>query len=451
MSAVSLARELPRDHDAEWSVLGGVLVDNNRLADVAGWLLPEHFTQHWAALVYTAMLALAKANAPIDYITVKRELGEDFSEVGVERLSKIGDGFPRATNVERYGRILVDIWRRREAVAKASEVIDAALMSGAEADDVIAVAQESFFHLAAGRRGDTVWTAEQMTADLFKDLEELETRGHTISGLSTGVPDLDEMTFGLQPGELVIIGARPSVGKSALAAQIALHAAQRTTVLFCSLEMKHRSIWRRAMFNLANVDGFKFTRGHLRGEQSVYSKIAHAMEKLRPLQFSLDEQPGQTSVDIRSRAQQIKLRHGLGLVVVDYLQLMRPSDPANARKQNRTQVVGEMTWDLKEMAMALGVPVIALSQLRRSENKPTMSDLRESGDIEAHADIILLLHCRETKEQRDNLEIGQPTHVEVIVEKQRGNPTGLITLLNYRESFRFVSLSNNEWSACRES
>jgi replicative DNA helicase len=453
MSSVTLSRDLPRAVEAEASVLGGVIVENNRLADVAGWLKAEHFTQHWAGLVFRAMVSLAKSNTPIDYITVKQELGPAMSDVGIERLSKLGDGVPRSTNVEYYARLVLDVWRRREAIAKATQVIEAALELGAEADDVIAKGQESFFRLASTRRSETLWTAGQMTSDIFKEFESLEQRDHEISGLSTGIRDLDDMTFGLQPGELVVIGARPSVGKTGIALQVAMHAASEGHVLFCSLEMGHRSVWRRAVFNTAKVDGFSYQRGRLKGDQTVYTRIAHALEVLRPLRFTLDEQPGMTSVDVRSRAQQIQLRHGLSLVVVDYLQLMRPSDPVAAKKQNRTQIVGEMAWDLKETARTLGVPVIALSQLTRmadEKTKPTMAQLRESGDIEAHADIILLMHRRETRAQLDDLEIGQPTHVELLVEKQRGNPTGMITLLNFRESYRFVSLAQHEGDLVRE-
>lgn len=444
MSRVALRGDLPRSVDAEASVLGGVIVDNKRLADVAGWLLVEHFAQEWAGLVFAAMLQLAKTDQPIDHITVKQALGPNFGAVGIERLSRLGDGVPRGLNVEHYGRIVVDHARRRDAIQRATEVIEAAMAPGAKADDVIGTAQESFFRLASTKRGDTVWSAQQMTDSLFKRFEAMDARNYEISGLTTGIHDLDVMTFGLQPGELVIIGARPSVGKTAIALQIALHAASASPVLFCSMEMKHDPVWERAAFNTAKVDGFRYKRGHFQGDAVIARRISHALSVLSPLQFTLDEQPGMTSVDVRSRAKQIQMRHGLGLVVLDYLQLMRPADPDAARKQNRTQSLGEMTWDLKEMAMSLGVPVIALSQLRRGDAKPTMSDLRESGDIEAHADIILLLHRKETRAQLEELPIGEPTHVELLVEKQRGNPTGVIQLLNFREHYRFVSLAQRE-------
>jgi replicative DNA helicase len=441
---VLLQHDLPRSVEAEAAVLGGILVDNRRLIDVAGWLQPDHFAQTWCGLIYRVMLSLAKKNEPIEFVSVKEALGDGLNEVGLSRLAKLGDGVPRSTNVEYYARVVIDHARRREAILKATAVIESALDPQATADDVIARAQEAFFRLTEGRRTETMFSADEMTADLLKHFEELEQHGHEITGLPTGIRDLDTMTFGLQPGELVVVGARPSVGKTALALQIAMFSAIHAPVLFCSLEMSHRPVWKRALFNTARVDGFRYQRGHYAGDQSTYQRVSRALEVLSPLRLHLDEQPGMTSVDVRTKAQQVQLRHGLGLVVVDYLQLMRPSDPKAAKSQNRAQVVGEMAWDLKEAARTLGVPVIVLSQLRRRDDEktlPTMADLRESGDIEAHADIVLLLHRKETREELSNLPVGEPSRVDLIVEKQRGNPTGVIQLFNYREQYRFAGIS----------
>lgn len=444
-SPVLLRRDLPRADEAEQSVLGGILVDNRRLAEVAGWLSPEHFAQGWCGLVYQAMRHLAKTDKPIDYITVKEALGAGIDEVGIIRLSKLGDGLPTATNVEHYARIVVDHARRRAAIRAATAVIEAAMEPTATADDVLEQAQDGFFRLAQAKRTDTMVSAETMTMGLLKHFDELGQRGHEITGLPTGIHDLDAMTFGLQPGELVIVGARSSVGKTGLALQVGLHAASRSPVLFCSLEMGHLSVWKRALYNTARVNGFVYQRGGYDDDRDVSRRVSRALEVLAPLRFHLDEQPGMTSLDVRVKAQQVQLRHGLGLVIVDYLQLMRPADVKAARSQNRAQIVGEMAWDLKEIARTLGVPVIALSQLRRRDDEkqaPTMGDLRESGDIENHADIVLLLHRKATREELATLPIGEPCRVDLIVEKQRGNPTGVINLLNYREQFRFASASN---------
>jgi replicative DNA helicase len=442
-STVRLTADLPRASDAECSVLGAVMVDNARLAEIADRLKPEHFGQGWCGLVYTAMLSLAKQSQPIDFLTVRHALGAAMDDVGISRLSKLTDGIPRSANVTRYADIVIDASRRRAAIERASEVIDAAMETSAEADDVIAKAQDVFFRLASSKRTDTLFDANAMTQDLFAYLQSLADRRHQPTGIATGIEDFDRLSFGLQPGELVVLGARPSVGKTALALQIGLHAARHTTVLLCSLEMGSRSVWSRALWNTAKVDGFSYLRGYCKRDEQVDRRIGSALGDLATLPFWVDEQPGMSATDVRAKAQQVQLRHGLGLVIVDYLQLMRPSDGKAAKSQNRTQVVGEMAWELKELARSMQVPVLVLSQLRRSaeeKDRPSMADLRESGDIEAHADIILLLHRLETRAELADLPPGQPSKVELIIEKQRGNPTGLVDLANFRDQYRFASM-----------
>lgn len=436
MDACTLNVDRPSANDAEVAVLGGVLLHNPALADIADTLTAKHFGQAWCGLVFTAMVKLAKDGQPIDLVTLRGVLGES---VRVDRLAALADGVPRATNIKYHAGLVMDAARRRAAISVAMDVIESAVAHQAVADDVIGQAQEGFFRLAQTKRGDTLFSAHELTSALWKRLEERDQRGHEMTGLPTSIHDLDSMTNGLQPGELVVVGARPSVGKTGLALQIGLHVATTQPVLFCSLEMGKESVWDRALYNLARVDGFRFRRGHFSGDQVTHRRIANALQKLDPLQFWLDEQPGVSPVEVRSKAQQVQLRHGLKLVIVDYLQLMRPADAAAIKGQNRAQVVGDITKDLKEIARTLNVTVLLLSQLRRTDERPTMNDLRESGDIEAHADIVLLLHRAESRDELHEKPVGEPITVELLVEKQRGNPTGLINLLNFREEYRFAS------------
>jgi replicative DNA helicase len=440
VSQVHVKADLPRADEAEQAVLGAVILHNPQLAEVAGILRAEHFAQGWCRLVYAAMLQLAKKNQPIDFVTVKDALGDKaLDDVGLMRLVKLGEGVPRATNIGYYADIVIDAARRRWAIQKATEVIDAALEPAAGADDVLTLAQESFFRLAQTKRADTMWSAAAMTMALYERLEKMSQSDHAMTGLPSGIARMDALTNGFQPGDLIVIGARPSVGKTGFALQLALHVAkQGGWVLFCSLEMGQAPVWDRALWNESRVDGFRYKRGFYRGDEDTDRRISNTMSLLSPLPLQLDEQPGMTSVDIRSKAQQVQLRYGLALVVVDYLQLMH--DAGGDRSETLAQRVGNRAKDLKELARTLNVPVIVLSQLRRLEEgkRPTLADLKESGDIEAHADIVMLLHRIETIEQMDELEVGEPVHVEAILAKQRGNPTAVVRLLNYREQFRFV-------------
>jgi replicative DNA helicase len=443
--ACTLNVDRPSAHDAEAAVLGGVLVHNELLAEVAGLLAAQHFGQPWCRLVYVAMLALAKENKPIDYVTLRAAIGsEGIERIGLDTFARLGEGVPRSMNVRYYADLVIDAARRRAAIGRAMDVVDAAVAPTASADDVISKAQEAFFRLAQTRRGETLHSAHEMTTALYRRLEAADEQGHAMTGLETSIHDLDAMTHGLQGGELVVLGARPSIGKTGLALQVGLHVARSQPVLFCSLEMGQASIWERALFNMARVDGFRFKRGHFKGDPGTDRRISRAMNQLDPLLFWLDEQPAMSSVDVRSKAQQVQLRHGLKLVVVDYLQLMRVADPASVRGQNRAQIVGDMAKDLKEIARTLNVAVLVLSQLRRTDERPTMNDLRESGDIEAHADIILLLHRAKTRDELHDKPAGEPITVELLVEKQRGNPTGLIKLLNFREEYRFASAARGD-------
>jgi replicative DNA helicase len=445
---VRLTAEVPRADDAEEAVLGAVLANNALLSDVAGRLTAGHFAQFWCGQVFTAMLALAKENQPIDFITLKTKLGPAFLErVGAARLATLGDGVPRSTNITHYADIIVDASRRRDAIRKATEIIESALAPAAEADDVISVAQEAFFRLAASRRGKTLFSASELTSTVLTRFQAMDERGGSSTGLASGIWDLDILTHGFQPGELVVIGARPSVGKTGLALHIGLQVAEAGgQVLFCSCEMGAVAVWERAVFNRARVDGYKFKRGFLAGDADTGRRIAAAVGQLEPLPFWIDEQPGMSSVDVRSKAQQIQLRHGLSLLLVDYLQLMKAADERSTRGQLRSQIIGEMARDLKEIARTLGVTVVVLSQLRRLEDgkRPTMADLRESGDIEAHADIILLLHRSQSREQLAALEPGAPATLDLLIEKQRGNPIGEIQVLNYREQYRFASATRGD-------
>lgn len=434
-------RKLPFDLEAERGVLGGIMVANERMFAVSGQLRTEHFWRQSHAAIYQAMLSLATANTPIDFLTLKNMLGSTaYEEIGPAYLASLMDGVPRATNVEFYARVVIDRWRLRSVMLAADQAeraaFEAAADKGVDVDAVVRSAQEAFYQLSDDVDGETLFDAERLTTELFDDLEQLTKHRGAVTGVSTGLHDLDWLTMGLQPGDLIVIGGRPSTGKTVLGLQFALTASQGGPVLFSSLEMSRQPVWRRALFHTARVDGYRYLRGYL-DDATTHRQIAEAMETLRELNLSIHQKAGASPIQIRSTAQRTKLRHGLSLLVVDYLQLMQPSDRSTVKHLNRTQIVGEFARALKELASDLQIPVVVLSQLRRSQERPTMADLRESGDIEAHADVILLLHRAGADE--DQFTPGEPVPLELILEKQRNGPTGSINLLNFREQYRFVS------------
>ncbi len=433
MNAITRAdeRTLPHSLEAERSVLGAILVRNEGLDDAAERLAPEDFYREAHVRIFRAMLALAQRQEAIDIVTLREALtGKgDLDEVGGSAyLAKLLDGVPRSTNVPHYAAIVKDKATRRRAIAQAQAVLEAAYDGDLTAEDVLNEAERRFFELGQRDQRSELVGGATLIEEVMPMLESLlkgERRG--VTGVPTGFGDLDAFTQGLQPGEFIILAARPSVGKSSLASDIARHVAitaQQGPVAFFSVEMSRRMTTLRNIIAQARVDGFRLRSGYV--NQGDYDRILQATHAIETSQLFIDDCTNLRPMELRSKARRLAATQGLSLIVVDYLQLMRPD--RGQRYESREKEVASISRALKGIAKELRVPVVAICSLsrkteERADKKPTMADLRESGALESDADVVLLLW--RPGQQDPNADQG---YAELIIAKQRNNPVGVIKL-----------------------
>jgi replicative DNA helicase len=419
---------VPCDLDAERSVLGTILAWPDRLDTVDG-LLASHFYRGAHRHIWSAILALSEKGTSVDRLTVKDALarGNRLEEVGgYAYLASLMDGIPRSTNVEHYAQIVKDKAKRREMVALAQRISQGALGDAEDVDALIQSAARDLFSLEQdGRIGGFVSMAELAPAVMAR-IEDWCARQQHVTGLATGYDQIDDITSGLQPGELVVIAARPSMGKSALMMGMAKRVAMAgQTVGVCSLEMSAESLAMRELVAESGIDGYRMRRGYL--QQRHWQSLSDALCRLANAKLWVDETPNLSAMDIRARARRLRAEHGLALLVIDYLQLMDASDD-RPRDENRALAIGKMTRALKQLAKELKIPVVLLSQLSRAvesrgDKRPMLSDLRESGSIEQDADVVMFIY-------RDHWynKLADQTKAEIIIAKQRNGPLGTVEL-----------------------
>jgi replicative DNA helicase len=427
---VSDDRPIPRADDAERTVIGAILVEPKAFYDVAGSLEVEHFHLDRHRRMFAAMRELAKANKPIDSVSVHAAVASpDVSWLDVDSLM---NGVPKRTNVAYHASLVVNAWKLRESVKRAAEIITAATAPAAQASEIVEQAQAAYFALSndAGRK--SLWWSDEMTVELSQALEG-DRPVLTIPPVTTGLPNVDALFDGFSGGDLAFLAGRPSTGKSAIACQIALKAAEERTVLVVALEMKHTAIWRRA---LATVGRLRIPT-HIRRELTQHEKglIGRGLKHLGDLRLAIEDAPNASDMQVLATARRVQMQRGLGLVVVDYLQLMR----AEGKFRSRGEELGAITRSLKQIAMQLDVPILVLAALSRDAagSRPRMEHIREVGTAEYDADHIFLMH-RDVDAQKE-LEPGQPSTAELIVEKQRNGATGSLSLTYVGEQYRFES------------
>lgn len=429
----------PHDLDAERSVLGAVLIDNPMLVEVQDAIAPEYFYRKAHAVIFKAMQALAKADSALDYVTVCAQLdasGQLNEAGGMAYVASLTDGVPRATNVEYYARIVREKALRRRLMQAAAALVEDAK----SAESVSQVIDEGIQALVAlsGQvaPGDLV-AGPQLATEAEAWLDEMSRRraDRQMAGVSSGLPGLDALTDGFQPGDLIIVGARPSQGKSALALQFAL--AAEGVCAFFSLEMQRGQLAARALASLGRIDGWAMRRGLLSREE--YARLGQAMTDLKASGLRIDDSPQLSVSQLRSKARRVQITSGdLVLVICDYLQLMTPAHTHGRRDGNREQEVAGLTRGLKSAAKELGVPVIALAQLNRAtestrDKEPTLANLRESGAVEQDADLVVFLH------RGDGQSVALEGDVRLILAKNRTGPTGSVDLRWYPSQTRFGS------------
>ena len=435
---IEFERGLPASLDAERTILGAVLLDNHAWSEAASTLRVEDFALTAHQRVFARMGELIDRNHVVDIVTLSEELTrrkEIESVGGVAWLVSLTEGLPRRLSIEEYVRIVKDKSLLRQLIGICTTAITRAADQSEEALEVLNAAETSLLEVTEKGITRGFSSVHEIVAGSFKTIDNLYQQGqHQVTGLRTWLTKFDEMTSGLQNSELTIIAARPSMGKSALAINIAQNAAIRggKTVAIFSLEMSKESLLRRLLASEAHVGAKKIQTGFLPREDR--DSLINALERLVEARMFIDDTPGISLTEMRAKARRLRqFAGGLDLVVIDYLQLMTAGTMGpNARHyENRTQEVSSISRGLKALAKELNIPVVALSQLSRAseqrggDKKPILSDLRESGSIEQDADVVAFIH-RESYYNREDPDLEHKA--EIIIAKQRNGPTGSIEL-----------------------
>jgi replicative DNA helicase len=443
----SLERGLPVSMEAERSILGAILLDNSLYDQAAENLTPDDFSLDAHRRVYSRMRDLQESGRPVDMITLVEELDRR-KEVeaigGVAYLSSLIDGVPDRPSIEHYVRIVRNKALLRGLINLAQNAIAEAIEHSDEAEEVLGRAEQAIFQLSENRIGQGFMNIPSIIKGSFGSLEELYARGQEITGLATHYTLLDKLTSGLQPSDLIIIAARPSMGKTALAMNIAENAAvlDGKVVGVFSLEMSREALLMRMLASHAQVDSKDLRQGFLTKEDM--RKLTRATEQLSHSKLFIDDSPGISVSEMRAKARRLRQTEGLDLLIVDYLQLMSAVPIGGKRFENRTQEVSAISRGLKALAKELKVPVVALSQLSRApesrggDHRPQLSDLRESGSIEQDADVVAFIFREEVYKKDDPDLEGM---AELIVAKQRNGPTDMIKMAFVKRYTRFENLA----------
>jgi replicative DNA helicase len=436
-------RTLPHNLDAERSVLGAILVQNDAFNLAVQVIDARDFYRDAHRRVFEKMVALNERGSPIDFVTLKEELSRS-SELdhvgGPAYIASLSDGVPRATNVEYYARIVKEKSTLRQLITAASKILTNAYEAEQESDLILDDAESAIFAVADERLKAGFVGMHDLVRESFPKIEQLFEQKRLITGVPSGFVDLDAMTRGFQGGDLVILAARPSMGKTSLVLNISQFVATQPghTVGFFSLEMSKESLFLRLLTSEAQIDSHRLMSGAI--GQKDYGRISHALETLSGMQLFIDDTAGIGVLEMRAKARRLKAEHGLSLLVVDYIQLMT----GRGRFENRTLELGSISRSLKGLAKELNVPILVLSQLSRgpesrADHRPQLSDLRESGALEQDADLVALIY-------RDDVYNKDPNNpdagtAELIVAKQRNGPTGTVRLAFLREQTRFANLA----------
>jgi replicative DNA helicase len=427
----------PQALDVERTVLGSMLIDQTA-ADTAMTLLTEdcfYATQN--RHIFTCLAAMSEKSVPFDILTVANELKKKnlLDAVGAEPyLSELVSNVATSANIEHHCRILIEKTTLRQLITTSGEIATECFSAGAEAQNVLDKAMAKVFGISEARIKNTFESLNDLLPRTFKDIESYQKGG--VQGVATGFKDLDEITSGLQKGDLIIVAGRPSMGKTAFCLSIALHAsvvAKYPTAIF-SLEMSKAQLAQRMLCGEARIDMHALRSGRL--PQRDFPKLAIAAGPLAEAPLFIDDTPGITVLELRAKARRLKSKHKLALIIVDYLQLMDSS----VRMENRQQEISQISRSLKGIAKELDVPVIALSQLSRApeqrggDHRPQLSDLRESGAIEQDADVVMFVFREEFYTKDDPSKQGT---AEIIIGKQRNGPTGTVQLTFVKQYARF--------------
>lgn len=440
---LSIDRIPPQSIEAERSTLGSMLLEKEAIYKGAEVLKPEDFYREAHRVIFEVVTHLANKGEPVDIITVSEELKQRnmLDKIGgVAYLTLLANSVPTAANIEHYAKIVEEKSILRALITSASNILS---MGYAGAEDITILlddAEKQIFQISQKRNVKGFVSLKNILIETFERIEKIYESKGGVTGLSTGFTDLDRMTAGLQNSDLIILAARPSMGKTTFALNIARNAAvdMKVPVVVFSLEMSKEQLALKLLCSEAGVDNQRIRTGTLMDND--WPRLSYALGRLSESNIFIDDTPGMTALEIRSRARRIKAEHGLGLIVIDYLQLMQ----SRGRSENRQQEVSDISRSLKSLARELGVPVISLSQLsraveQRTDKRPYLADLRESGSLEQDADIVAFLY----RDDYYNPESDKKNITELIIAKQRNGPVGTVELFFNKETGKFIGLDKH--------
>jgi len=436
----------PQNLEAEQSILGGILLDNQGINAVLEILSARDFYSESHRRIFEAILSLSDRSDPIDLITLSSIL-KDQKQLdrvgGAAYLAGLVDNVPSAANIAYYAKIVKEKAILRGLISTATEILAKTYDTGADVDTVLDEAEHAIFEISENKIRPAFFPIKDIIKDSFRTIEDLYARKELVTGVPTGFDKVDDLTSGLQNADLIIIAGRPSMGKTAFALNIAQYVSTQRSIPVClfSLEMAKEQIAMRMLASVAKVDSQRIRKGFL-GETD-WPKLTTAAGSLSEAPIFIDDSAAITVLEMKAKARRLKAEHGLGLVIIDYLQLMR----SGSRKDSREQEISEISRSLKALAKELNVPVIALSQLNRqvevrTNRRPQMADLRESGAIEQDADVIAFIYRDEVyNKAEDNPEKGI---AEIIIAKQRNGPIGMAKLAFLEKYTSFENLARME-------
>jgi replicative DNA helicase len=439
-------RTLPHNLEAERSVLGAILLHNEAFNHAAEVIDSADFYRDAHRRIFDKMVRLSERGGAIDLVTLKEELGRsgELDDVGGPAyITALVDGVPRSMNVEHYARIIKEKATLRSLIFSANKILAAAYEGEEDADVILDQAEHAIFAIADDKIRDGFVSLRDLAQSSLETIEKLHARKELVTGVPTGFTDLDEMTSGLQPSDLVIVAARPSMGKTSLVLNIAQHVGTKTdkTVGLFSLEMSKEQLFLRMLTAEARIDAQRMRRGYL-GERD-WGRLSQAIGTLSDAKIFIDDSPSIGVLEMRAKCRRLAAEHDLDLVIVDYIQLMQ----GRGRFENRTLELGSISRSLKGLAKELRVPVVVLSQLSRapesrSDHKPQLSDLRESGALEQDADVVIFIYRQDMYADKSDPPAEGEGVAELIIGKQRNGPTGTVKLAFIREFTRFENLAS---------
>ena len=434
-------RTPPHNIEAEQAVIGAVFLEAEAFSTAAERLTSKDFFRASHQVIFQAMYELFEKGEPIDLVSVTILLtnkGEIDVAGGAVYLTEVAESVPTAANIDYYARIVEEKALLRRLIKTATDIVTESFDKEDSVESVLDTAEKSFLEVANKKNTGAFKPIKDVLINVYENIEQLHHQEDEVTGIPTGFTDLDRMTAGFQRNDLIIVAARPSVGKTAFALNIAQNVAVRANenVAIFSLEMGAEQLVQRMLCAEGNIDSQRLRTGKL--EQEDWGKLTMAMGSLSHAGIYIDDTPGVRVTDIRSKCRRLKQEHGLGMIIIDYLQLIQGSEGS---QENRQQEVSEISRSLKGLARELEVPLIALSQLSRGvesrqDKRPMMSDLRESGSIEQDADIVGFLY----RDDYYDKESEQQNIIEIILAKQRNGPTGTVELAFVKEYNKFVDL-----------